>query len=83
MLLRRRPDWSQQLPRTITIPEVMTLRTLADVRELLGHLPERCRYKATWEYVADRLTEAASNGDTQSVAVPLQMVLRLEGVEYR
>jgi len=83
MLLRKRPDWSQRLTRTVTIPEVMTLRTLADVRELFGHLPERCRNKSTWEYVADRLTEAASNGDTQSVAVPLQMVLRLEGVEYR
>ena len=81
MLLRKRPDWSQRLTRTVTIPEVMTLRTLAD--ELFGHLPERCRNKSTWEYVADRLTEAASNGDTQSVAVPLQMVLRLEGVEYR
>ena len=61
----------------------MAIRTLADVRELLGHLPERCRYKSTWEYVADRLTEAASNGDMQSVAVSLKMVLSMEGVEYR
>jgi hypothetical protein len=53
------------------------------VRELLGHLPERCRYKSNWEYVADRLTEAASNGDMQSVAVSLKMVLSMEGVEYR
>ena len=83
MLLRKRPDWSQRLPRTITIPEAMTLRTLADVRELLGHLPERCRYKSAWEYVADRLTEAASTSDTESVAVLLKMVLHLEGVEYR
>ena len=83
MLLRKRPDWSQRLPRTITMPEAMTLRTLADVRELLGHLPVRCRYKSTWEYVADRLTEAASTSDTESVAVLLKMVLHLEGVEYR
>jgi hypothetical protein len=69
MLLRKRPDWSQRLPRTITIPEVMTLRTLADVRELLGHLPERCRYKLTWEYVADRLTEAANNSDARRCRV--------------
>jgi hypothetical protein len=61
----------------------MTLRTAADVRELLGHLPERCRYKSTWEYVADRLTEATGNGDTQNVAVSLKMVLSMEGVEYR
>jgi hypothetical protein len=33
--------------------------------------------------VADRLTEAASNGETQSVAVPLKMVLLMEGVDYR
>jgi hypothetical protein len=83
MLLRRRPDWSRRLPQPLTIPEVMDLRTLADVRELLTHLPERCRHKSTWEYVADRLTEAASSGDTQSVAVSLKMVLCLEGVEYR
>ena len=83
MLLRKRPDWSKRLPQTITIPEVMTLRTIADVRELLGHLPDRCRHKSTWEYVADRLTEAASIGDTQSVAVPLKMVLSMEGIEYR
>ena len=83
MLLPKRPDWSQRLPRTITIPEAVTLRTLADVRELLTHLPERCRDKSTWEYVADRLTEAASNGDTESVAVSLKMVLVVEGVEYR
>jgi hypothetical protein len=57
----------------------MALRTLADVRELLGHLPERCPYKSTWEYVADCLTEAASYGDTRSVAVPLKMVLSMEG----
>ena len=65
------------------MPEVMTLRTFADVCELLGDLPERCRYKSTWEYVADRLTEVASNGDTRSVAVPLKMVLSMEGIEYR
>jgi hypothetical protein len=30
-----------------------------------------------------RLSEAGSNGNTQSIAVPLQMVLVIEGVEYR
>lgn len=55
----------------------------ADVRELLGHLPERCRYKSTWEYVTDRLTEAASSGDTQGVSVSLKLVLSMDGVEYR
>jgi hypothetical protein len=35
---RKRTDWSQPLPQPIIIPDLMTLRTLADVRTLLGHL---------------------------------------------
>jgi hypothetical protein len=59
----------------------MDLRTLADVRELLTHLPERCRDKSTWQHVIACLEEAAFDGDTQDVAVALRMVLVLEGVE--
>ena len=81
MLLRRRPDWSRRLPQPLTIPEVMDLRTLADVRELLTHLPGRCQDKSTWQHVIACLEEAALDGDTQNVAVPLRMVLQLEGVE--
>jgi hypothetical protein len=33
--------------------------------------------------VSGIVAEAAGNGDTQSVAVSLKMVLSLEGVEYR
>ena len=58
-MLRRRPDWSRRLPQPLTIPEVMDLRTLADVRELLTHLPERCRDKSTWQHVIACLEEAA------------------------
>jgi hypothetical protein len=43
----------------------------------------RTRYESTREYVADRLAGAASNGDMQSVAMPLQMILSIEAVEYR
>lgn len=59
----------------------MDLRTLADVRELLTHLPERCRDKSTWQHVIACLEEAALDGDTENVAVPLRMVLSLEAVE--
>jgi hypothetical protein len=37
---RPRLDWSRPLPRTLIIPEIMTLTTLADVQALLQHLPE-------------------------------------------
>ena len=69
------------MPQPLTIPEVMDLRTLGDVRDLLTHLPERCRDKSTWQHVIACLEEAALDGDTENVAVPLRMVLSLEGVE--
>jgi hypothetical protein len=81
--LSKLPDWSRTLPRLLTIPSLMKLRTLADVRELLGHLPAVSRDKATWHYVADRLAAAALGADPRDVAVPLQMVLSMEGVECR
>ena len=38
--MAKRADWSRPLPQALVIPTVMTLKTLADVRELLRHLPE-------------------------------------------
>ena len=61
----------------------MTLTTLADVRELMRHLPRQTREKDTWRHVAAMLDEAARGGDVVDVAVPLQMVLSMEGVECR
>jgi hypothetical protein len=79
-----RTDWSRPLPRVLVIPKVMTLKTLADVRELIErHLPAETRKKSTWQHVAKCLAEAARGGDTVDVSVPLQIVLSMEGVECR
>jgi hypothetical protein len=32
----------------LVIPKVMTLKTLADVRKLMGHLPAATREKSRW-----------------------------------
>jgi hypothetical protein len=43
-----------------------------------------CRPAASMqEYVAKFLTDAASDGDTENVAVPLKMALSLEGIAYQ
>jgi hypothetical protein len=79
----KRPVWSRPLPQTLVIPTVITLRTLADVRKLLGHLPRATREKSTWLYVADRLNEAARGAPVTDVALPLRMVLSMEGIACR
>ncbi len=46
------------------IPKIMTLKTLADVRTLLRHLPEdRCE-RHTGHHVAAELEQAAAGADT-------------------
>jgi hypothetical protein len=65
------------LPQLLVIPSIMTLRTLADVRELLGHLPEEYRAKATWHYVATKLDEAAHGEPVIDIVVPPRMVLSM------
>lgn len=55
-----RPNWSRPLPRPLKIPAVMTLKTPADVRELVErHLPAECRERDTWRHVAKCLDDAA------------------------
>jgi hypothetical protein len=62
----------------------MELTTLADVLELIKHLPKGHRERSTWRHVAACLDEAVlGEVDTIDVAVPLQMVLSMEGVECR
>jgi hypothetical protein len=42
----------------------MTLKTLADVRELVErHLPAECRERDTWRHVSKQLAQAAKGGD--------------------
>jgi hypothetical protein len=44
--MAKRPAWSTPLPRPITIPDVITLKTLADVRKLIGHIPKERRQQS-------------------------------------
>jgi hypothetical protein len=76
----KRPDWSRRLPHPLVIPKVKTA-TLADVRELMRHLPESHRDKATWQNVAEELDKAAAGADVAGVSLALRLVLMLERVE--
>jgi hypothetical protein len=59
----------------------MTLKTLADVRELIErHLPAECRERDTWRHVSKQLAQAASGGDINDAVVSLRLVLQLERV---
>jgi hypothetical protein len=75
-----RPDWSRKLPRPLKIPTITTLRTLGDIRALLGHLPADRRQHSTWRHVADRLAHASRGGDVNDVVISLRLVLQLERV---
>jgi hypothetical protein len=76
-------DWSRRLPRPLTIPTVMKLSTLADVRDLVEkHLPEPYRRKPAWKHVSNQLAEAAQGEkDLLEICVSLRLVLALVGVE--
>jgi hypothetical protein len=62
----------------------MTIRTLADVRDLIErHLPAETSAKPTWQYLARLLAAASHGGDMIDVALVLRMVLGFEDVECR
>ena len=79
----KRADWSRPQPRPLVIPEVMTLVTLADVRELMRYLPDDRRARPTWRHVASELDKAAAGADTVDVSIALRMALMIENVECR
>ena len=84
MASRKRPNWSRPLPRPLVIPGVMTLKTLADVRKLLGHMPKDFRTRSTWQRIDALLDDAARGGvDPADVAVALELVLIIERVTFR
>jgi hypothetical protein len=81
---RKRADWSLPLPQPLVIPTVMTLKTLADVRRLIEHVPADRRELQTWRHVAGQITAAAwGTVDVADAIVALRMVLMLENVECR
>ena len=71
------------MPRPLTIPTVMKLSTLADVRDLVDkHLPAQYRHKPMWRHVSTQIAKAADGEkDLLEVCVSLRLVLALEGVE--
>ena len=70
----------RKLPRPLKIPAITTLRTLGNIRALLGHLPAERRDLNTWRHVADRLNNAARGGNIEDAVIALRLVLQLEQV---
>ena len=84
MTPRKRPDYSRPLPRPLVIPSATRLKTLADVRKLIGRMPMDFRAKETWQRIAALVDDAArGDADPTDVAVALQLVLMMENVEVR
>jgi hypothetical protein len=77
-----RPAWSTPLPRPITIPRVMTLKTLADVRKLLDHIPEERRALSSWQHVETTLQACAAGNNIANISVALKLALVAEKVPY-
>ena len=73
-----RPNWSRLLPQALVNPDVMTLATLADIRELMRHLPEDRRARPMWRCVAADLKAAAAGGDIEGADIALRLVLFLD-----
>jgi hypothetical protein len=79
--MQRCLNWSRPLPLTIIIPTVITLKTLADVRVLIEHLPEDRRAKPTWQHITAQIEQAAAGVDVVDLGIALRLALMLEGLE--
>ena len=80
--MAKRPDWSRPLPQPLTIPDIMTIETLADVRVLIGHVPAERRKISTWQHVEKTLQACADGDDVENVSVAMQLAFQLERVPY-
>jgi hypothetical protein len=74
---------STRLPRPITIPEVVTLKTLAEVWKLLHHIPRERRGLSTWQHVEKTLQARVRGADPANISVALQIVLQADGVPHQ
>jgi hypothetical protein len=82
--VRRRQSWLRPLPRPLLIPDVTTVRTLADVRVLIErHLPKAYQERPHWRAVARDLEVAAAGGDPDDVATALMLAFAVEGIACR
>jgi hypothetical protein len=76
------PDWSRKLSRPLTISGARRLKTLADVRELIRHLPAQHRRRPSWRYVKAEITDAAHSGEIFGASTALRMALMFECVVW-
>jgi hypothetical protein len=70
-------------PAPITIRQVMTLKTLADVRKLISYIPKERRQLSTWQHVEATLQACAAGDDPENISVALQLALQAEQVPYK
>jgi hypothetical protein len=60
----------------------MELKTLADARALMRHLPAGHVERPTWRHVAKELAAAADGGDVADAAIALRLAFMIENIEH-
>jgi len=56
----------------------MTLKTLADVRKLISHIPKERRALPSWQHVETTLEACAAGGNTLNISVALIELIKIE-----